>query len=177
MQLDPPHRRGKAADEIGRAYSRYSGELKSFLSRHICPSLSSDDLMQEIYVELLRYSPKEAVREPQAYLYKIAWHVLNRSNARVQRDAVPLEPQALEKISDSHESRRAEDATATLNAEQQILRALSKLPPLYGAALILSRRDGLSYSEIARELRISTHTVRKYLTRAGAHLRNTEWDV
>jgi RNA polymerase sigma-19 factor, ECF subfamily len=175
--MRPRHPRGKAADEIGRAYSEYSSELKSFLARHSRRSQSSDDLMQEVYMELLRYSPREAVREPQAYLYKIAWHVVNRSNARVQHDAVPLEPQALAKISDRSESRHAHDAGLALNAEQQILRVLSQLPPLYAATLILSRRDGLSYSEIARELKISTHTVRKYLTRAVAQLRNADWDV
>jgi RNA polymerase sigma-70 factor (ECF subfamily) len=166
----PP--RGKAAEQIGQAYSRYSNELKNFFVHHSRRTQSSDDLMQEVYVELLRYSPREMVREPQAYLYKIAWHVVNRSNARSQRDAVPHEPQNLERIANRDESRRADDPGAALDAQQQVLRVLGELPPLYGATLMLSRRDGLSYSQIARELNISTHTVRKYLTRALAHLKN-----
>lgn len=163
-----------AADLIGRAYAEYSGELRSFLARRSRRKHSSDDLMQEIYLELLRYSPRGVVREPQAYLYKIAWHVVNRYNAQVQHDAVPHEPVELDRIASRTGATPADEAEAGLDAEQRVIQALSELPPLYGAALILSRRDGLSYSEIARELRISVHTVRKYLTRAVAHLKSAK---
>ena len=166
--------RVRAADVIGQAYAQYSGELKVFLARRSRRSQSSDDLLHEIYLELLRYSPRGEVREPQAYLYKIAWHVVNRDNARLQRDAALYEPQELDRIVSQVVEGRTEGAEAGLAAEQRVLLALRELPPLYGAALILSRRDGLSYSEIARELNISAHTVRKYLTRTVAHLRNAK---
>jgi RNA polymerase sigma factor (sigma-70 family) len=166
----------KAAGEIGQAYSRLSSELKHFFARHSRRAQASDDLMQEVYLELLRYSPRDLVRDPQAYLYKIAWHVVNRSNARTQHEALLHEPQDLERIANRIEPQQGDEASAALNAQQQIMQALADLPPLYGAALILSRRDGLSYSQIARELKISVHTVRKYLTRAVAHLKNSDWD-
>jgi RNA polymerase sigma factor (sigma-70 family) len=169
-------RLGSAAEEIRQAYARYSGELKSFLARHSRRTGSAEDLMQEVYMELLRYSPREKVREPQAYLYKIAWHVVNRSNHRAQQDATPREQEELDRLATRRSQNWVSDASSLLDAEQQILEALSALPPLYGAVLILSRRDGLSYSEIARELKISVHTVRKYLTRAITHLSTTEWN-
>jgi RNA polymerase sigma factor (sigma-70 family) len=173
---DTGPKRPRAADLIGRAYAQYSGELKSFLARRARRTQSSDDLMQEIYVELLRYSPAGEVREPQAYLYKVAWHVVNRYNAQLQREAVPHEPGELDRIASRAVEGRAAGPEARLEAEQRVLRALEALPPLYGAALILSRRDGLSYSQIARELGISAHTVRKYLTRAVAHLKTVRRD-
>jgi len=173
---DPSQKRQRAADLIGRAHAQYSGELKSFLARRSRSTQSSDDLMQEIYVELLRYSPAGIVREPQAYLYKIAWHVVNRYNAQVRRDAVPHEPDDLDRIANRAANGQVAAVESELAAEQRVLRALDALPPLYGAALILSRRDGLSYSQIARELDISVHTVRKYLTRAVAHLKTRQRD-
>lgn len=173
MNTRPPKpNRPRASDAIGQAYSRYGSELRGFFTRHSRRSQSSDDLLQEVYVELLRYSPREPVREPQAYLYKIAWHVVNRSNARSEREAIPHEPQDLERIANRALEDHAGDPSVRLEAEQRVLSALSELPPLYGATLILSRRDGLSYSQIAKELNISVHTVRKYLTRALAHVRN-----
>lgn len=171
---DSSQKRLRAADLIGQAYSRYSGELKTFLARRSRRTQSADDLMQEIYMELLRYGPRSAVREPQAYLYKIAWHVVNRYNAQSRRDAVSHEPQELDRIVNRAADPPPDEIEVGLDAEQRILEALKALPPLYGAALILSRRDGLSYSEIARELHISVHTVRKYLTRAVAHLKNAK---
>src|SRR5690606_5505228 len=52
------------------------------------------------------------------------------------------------------------------NTLRRIGKALSDMPPLYASVLILCKRDGLSHQEIADELDISIHTVRKYLTRA-----------
>lgn len=172
----PESKRLKGAAEIGRAFEEYRGELQSFLARRSRRAQVSDDLMQDIYVELLRFSPREAVREPQAYLYKIAWRVLNRFNVRAQHEAVPHEPQYLLRMADRLADRERDQPLSELEAEQRILSVLSELPPLYGQALILSRRDGLSYSEIGRRLNISVHTVRKYLTRAVAHLKNASRD-
>jgi RNA polymerase sigma factor (sigma-70 family) len=94
----------------------------------------------------------------------------------MQREAVPHEPGELDRLASRAPETQAAGADAGLEAEQRILRALEGLPPLYGAALILSRRDGLSYTQIGRELGISAHTVRKYLTRAVAHLKTSRQD-
>ena len=64
-----------------------------------------------------------------------------------------------------------EDAVASRMELQRLQAALEGLPPLYSAALLLRKRDGLSHREIAERLQISLHTVRKYLTRAVAQCR------
>ncbi|MBS0420045.1 MAG: RNA polymerase sigma factor [Proteobacteria bacterium] len=163
---------------IEEAYSRYNGELRQFFRRLSRRSETSDDLVQEVYLELLRYPPRETLREPQAFLYKIAWHVMNRFYARERRAGVPLDVATLKSVQDEAAAAQwTDDTLSNLDAEQRILSVLKQLPPLYGAALILWKRDGLPYSEIGRQLGISTHTVRKYLTRAMAHVKKANWDV
>ena len=44
------------------------------------------------------------------------------------------------------------------------------------AVFVLRKRDGLSYTEIARALDISVHTVKKYLARAVAQCRSARWE-
>lgn len=163
-----------APKAVEEAYSRHKGELRRFFRRMSRRTELSDDLVQEVYLELLRYPPRDTLREPQAFLYKIAWNVVNRSNALEQRH-VPANAEAIERV----EALAAEctgDAMSELDAEQRILRVLGQLPPLYGAALVLWKRDGLAYSEIGKQLGISAHTVRKYLTRAMAHVKQANWD-
>ena len=175
---DTAKQRSLAPRAIEEAYSRYSGELRQFFRRLSRRTEISDDLVQEVYLELLRYPPRETLREPQAFLYKIAWHVMHRFYVRERRAGVPMDIETLNSTQDSTAAAQWTDDTLTnLDAEQRILHVLGQLPPVYGAALILWKRDGLPYSEIGRQLGISTHTVRKYLTRAMAHAKKANWDV
>src|SRR5690606_35931871 len=60
--------------------------------------------------------------------------------------------------------------------EQQLTRALSKLPPTHCSVLLAHKRDGMSYQETALRLNLSVHTVEKYVTQAKAQLRMMRWD-
>jgi RNA polymerase sigma-70 factor (ECF subfamily) len=172
---DPAPKRTIAPKAVEEAYSRYRAELRQFFRRLSRRTELSDDLVQEVYLELLRYPPRDTLREPQAFLYKIAWNVVNRSNGREQRSET-LADTARRAHENESALVSAHDVVSELDAEQRILKVLGQLPPLYGAALILWKRDGLAYSEIGRQLGISAHTVRKYLTRAMAHVKNVDWD-
>jgi RNA polymerase sigma factor (sigma-70 family) len=63
-----------------------------------------------------------------------------------------------------------------INMERQLESVLAQLPPLHAAILVMKKRDGLSMEEIASELGISIHTVKKYLCRAMAQARAADWD-
>lgn len=47
-------------------------------------------------------------------------------------------------------------------------------PSFLRAILMMRKRDGMTYQEIARHLEISVHTVKKYLLRAVAWCRQYE---
>jgi RNA polymerase sigma-70 factor (ECF subfamily) len=151
--------------EIGQAYEQYRSELRRFLARQSRRPQNPDDLVQEVYMQLLRFPPRETLREPQAYLYKIAWNVVNRSNLRAQQETL-----AFSKNIERH--LWTDDAADQLNAEQELTRALEQLPRPCQAAIVLFKRDGLSYQEIATEMGISIHTVKKYIARAIVHFKN-----
>ena len=64
----------------------YGGELRRFLSARLRNATADvPDLVQEIYLRLLRIRDHEAVRNPHAYLFTVAMHVLHQYS--LQRSA------------------------------------------------------------------------------------------
>ena len=54
---------------------------------------------------------------------------------------------------------------------------LDRLPPMQRAIVVLQVGAGFSCDQIAERLNLSRHTVKKYLTRAIATLRNEDWSA
>jgi RNA polymerase sigma-70 factor (ECF subfamily) len=138
-----------------------------------------DDLAQEVCLRVLRIEESKLVHKPLAYLYGIAAHVLADYRTEQEHDHKHI-------IFDAN----GQDAAATepaarhltdnlierLNLQQQIERALSRLPSMHAAVLVAHKRDGLSYGEVAEKFRLSIHTVEKYVTQAKAQLRMIRWE-
>ena len=59
-----------------------------------------------------------------------------------------------------------EQRMLVLEGLHEIDRMLDALPPKVRHAFLLSQLDGLKYREIAREMRISEITVKRYMKRA-----------
>jgi RNA polymerase sigma factor (sigma-70 family) len=158
--------------DLGQAYELHREELRSFFRSSLRQNESVDDLVQELYLAIARFPPREPLRDPSAYLYKIAWHLLQRFNKRARRAPQTTDHETLEKLC----RQSAEDAGAELAAEQHLIALLEQLPPLYGAVLLLNRRDGMSYSQIAERLNISVSQVRRYLGQTLLHLKKANWN-
>jgi RNA polymerase sigma factor (sigma-70 family) len=154
------------------AYEQHRDELRGFFRAATRRKDHVEDLVQDVYVTLMRFPPRETVRDPAAYLFKVAWHLLQRFNKRARREDQPLDPESLNRLSRGW----ADDASAELAAEQQLVHLLKELPPLYGAVLILNRRDGLSYTQIGERLKISVSQVRRYLGLTLTHLKKAQWN-
>jgi RNA polymerase sigma factor (sigma-70 family) len=127
------------------------------------------DLAQEVFFRLWRINRPETIRNPEAYLFTIANHVLHQY-------ALKQTP-ALESLSVSPEPvpEEAQNTTeAQVELQQRLMevdKALGQLSYRTQAALILYRRDGFSLEEIATELGVSLAMVKKYLAKAILHCR------
>jgi len=127
------------------------------------------DLVQEVFLRLLRVQRHEAIRSPQAYLFTVAFHVLYQH--KLSLAAVPEAVDVLDALADS-ESYSMQDPSAQIDAQQRLVemdRMLRELPPNVHATFVLSRHYGYTLDEIARELGVSRGMVKKYLARAVAH--------
>lgn len=120
-------------------------------------------------MRLLRVERPETIRNPEAYLFTIANHVLYQH---------ALRKSATFESSDIVESVAAPDGDTDPASHvelqqrlQEIDLALSQVSERARAALILYRRDGFSLEEVAAQLGVSIAMVKKYLVKAVFHCR------
>ncbi len=154
-------------------------QLRRFLSvrmRHAAADVP--DLFQEIFLRLLRIKDHEAIRNPQAYLYTVASHVLHQYS--LQRSGAPETMVPLDVVLEL-QAATAPDPADEVEVEQRVevlSRALEQLSPRAYATLLMYRCEGLTLKQIAERLGVSAPMARKYLLRAIAfcdrHLEDME---
>jgi len=155
--------------------SRQSAALHRFLASRLRNALTEvPDLVQEVFLRLLRVNRLDGVRSPEAYLFGIARHVLHQH--RAQTTATPLTVDIAEVLSELEES-PGTGPEAQLEMQQRIEgfhQALSRMPPNVYATLILNRVAGLTLEEVARRLGVSRGMAKKYLAAALEQCRRRE---
>jgi RNA polymerase sigma factor (sigma-70 family) len=162
----------------GAAAQRYARELHRYLLRRLRRPQDVDDLAQEVYLRLLRLDEAKCVEKPLAFLYGVAAHVV--ADFRLQANAEEVHLTFDEKSVEERSERPAEiwpdELAERIALERHLDWALKQLPPTQAAVLLAHKRDGFSYEEIAKRLKLSVNTVEKYLTQAKAKLRTLSWD-
>ncbi|MET0535650.1 MAG: RNA polymerase sigma factor [Steroidobacter sp.] len=145
-------------------------QLRRFLSTRLRgASADIPDLVQEIFMRLLRIKDHEAIRNPQAYLYTVANHVLHQY--ALQRSMRPEAANPLDLVA-SLQSDTVSDPADELEVEQRlaaVATALMKLSPRVYATLVMYRCEGMTLMEIGERLGVSHVMARKYLIRAIAY--------
>jgi RNA polymerase sigma factor (sigma-70 family) len=129
------------------------------------------DLVQEVYLRLLRMPRHETIRSPQAYLFTVAHHVLYEH--RMHQSSVPEAVQMTDVLAEM-ESYVEDDPATHLDTRQrleQLDQALQEISPRAYATFVLHRRYGFSLEEIAVQLGVSRPMVKKYLAKAVIHCR------
>lgn len=147
--------------------------LRRFLASRIRPSLAADvpDLVQEVFLRLLRIDHLETIRSSEAYLFTVAFHVLHQHLLRHS-----AKPQSVEigTLISEMETEPERDPVVQVERQQQLhelQQALNGLSPKAQAVLLLHRRDGYTLEEIARQLGMSRPMAAKYLSKALLHCR------
>ena len=135
------------------------------------------DLVQEVFLRLLRVADHESIRNPQAYLYTIANHVLHQYTLR-RIASEPGEPaETASELETSLESDPAEQVQLEQRFEA-LGRGLEQLSPRAYATLLLYRCEGATLEQIGQRLGVSRVMAKKYLLKAMAycqqHLEQTE---
>lgn len=148
-------------------YTRYYRELLGFFTVKLrCPHEAAD-LVQETFARLLALDDVSAIRQPRAFLYRIARNLAvdsaRKRSIRVRHlvDLTELEdaPSAVpmpDRLAEEDQLRRALDQTIT------------EMPPRRRDVFLLYRFAGLTQSEIADRLDISTSMVERHLMKAMA---------
>lgn len=122
------------------------------------------DLTQDTFVKVLVAGNSADIREPKPFLATIAKRLLANHCRReeVERCYLDALMQMPEPTCPS-----AETLSIVMESLLLIDRALSGLSAKAKTAFLLAHLDGLTYAEIAAELDVTTHSVKKYLSAAN----------
>lgn len=158
--------RNGTSEMLGVLFDRYQAPLFNFYARLMGDRAVSEDLVQEVFLRILRYRNSYQPGTPfRAWMYQIA------RNARV--DHYRKSPRQ-----ESFEPEMARPAAPPDSAQQEqeaelLHRALQQLPDEKREILILARFQELKYEEIAGLLGCELNAVKTRVHRALQELRKT----
>jgi RNA polymerase sigma factor (sigma-70 family) len=140
--------------------------LRRFLSARMRNAADVPDLVQEVFLRLLRVEDHETIRNPQAYLYTIASHVLHQ---HALCHSTTTESVRFTDVVAELSGMVEHDPSLQVDTEQRFEamgRALERHSPNSYATLVLHRCDGIPLKEIAPLLGVSYTMVKRYLAQA-----------
>jgi RNA polymerase sigma factor (sigma-70 family) len=153
------------------AFGKYAPELHRYIERRMRRHGVAQDLTQDIFERFLQVENADAVRNPQAYLFGIASHVVREALFREDRGLVIYDSDAVEEAGQHLDHALPDDIAQRLGLQSDLKRALAELPPMHRAVLLLVKRDGLSYEEAARKTQLNVSTVKTYVFEARAKVK------
>jgi RNA polymerase sigma-70 factor (ECF subfamily) len=167
----PPARSRESRDgRLIEWFGKWRKPIRSWLrNRASVPPGDIDDLAQEVFLRLLRYSDDIAVDNPQGYLFRIAANVANewRERSRVRR---PHDDSWLDELQ-IESGEQPENAFTRTRTNEYVQAAVDRLPPRQREVLLLHVNEGLTYKQIAQQRGLTYRIVLRDLTRAYSTLR------
>ena len=161
--MPPPGR----SQRIAQWARSWNAGLTRYLRRRLPGRIDPEDLAQEVYVRLLRVEQLEQIKEPQAYLYRVASNVAAEWRMR----AVHAKPHSDAELESLVAAATPESLLDDAQFSAQLDSALQRMTPMVRAVIYLKLREDLSHEEIAAHLSITTRMVRRMLTTGYAQLR------
>lgn len=162
-----PSSRGAGSAGLARWVHDHAEDLQRFLSKRRIIESDIKDVCQEVYLRLLRFDRTEVVKNPAAYLFRVAANVAHDFKLR-QSQWTSLEEQQLEQVTSEP---TPEQAAEVAYRQRCLMKALAALPALPRAALALQAREGLTYDTIAERLGVSRRVVKRAVARGHVLMR------
>lgn len=147
-------------------------KLRAFLASRVSCCETASELAQETFVRILSINVGTTIRNPRAFLYRIARNLAidyHRANSHFSGKFVDVGE--CEHI--PSERPGPEEIVATKQQVERLCRAIDELPPKCRCILIEHKFHSRSHAEIADEYGISRSAVEKHLIRALVYLRRS----
>jgi RNA polymerase sigma-70 factor (ECF subfamily) len=154
-------------------FERWRMPMRRWLASHSSvPAADLDDLAQEAFLRLLRYSDDVLVEHPQTYLFRIAANVANEWRERA-RNSRPHDDVWLENLQ-IETGEEPENAIGRTLVHEHVRAAVQQLPQRQREVLLLHVAEDLTYVQIAERLGLTRRMVKRDLALAYSRLR---WEL
>ena len=155
--------RNGAAEGLGVLFDRYQAPLFNFYLRLTGQRMLSEDLVQEVFLRILKYRSSYHPGNPfRAWVYRIARNA-RTDHLRKQHPQVTWEPEMSPTVQPHDPARQQESILLD--------RALMQMPEEKRELLVLSRLQELKHEEIAGLLGCEVGTVKVRVHRALQELK------
>lgn len=137
--------------------------LRAWLKNRFGLTNVLDDVVQEAYLRIFKAHEKRPIGSPRAYLFQTARNVaIDFLKSARKNDHISIEEES-NIVSLIHQD-IARDIIEYRNEVELLKESLAALPERCRQIFVMRRLQGMSSSEIAQRLKISTHTVSSQLT-------------
>jgi RNA polymerase sigma factor (sigma-70 family) len=137
--------------------------LRRFVRSRVASRQDAEDVIQDAYLRVLRYSAEHVVESRERLLFSTARNLAvdSRRRRRVrERNVVECAVLAVENCPATDEVVEARQRLKTVQT------AIAMLPARCREVFLLHRIEGMSYSQIARSIGVSVSAVEKHIARA-----------
>jgi RNA polymerase sigma factor (sigma-70 family) len=174
-ELTSPDASDGDSDAVGWvvALAQFRPGLYRYLLRCLRNSADAEELSQEVYLRLLRVDDPRRVKNPQAYMYRVATNAFYEFRARAKINVVSYDSPVVDRLADevADESPTAERLHAESGDQHAAAEWLAELPAVRRQVVIMAVCKGVSHTEIAATLGLPIHIVRNHLYRGLATCR------
>jgi RNA polymerase sigma factor (sigma-70 family) len=147
-------------------YSDHHGWLHAWLRKKLGCSHHAADVAHDTFVRIMvSRDALPGMREPRAYLTTTAQHLMANQYRRQRMEQAYL-AECLALADAAQGAPSSEEILMAVQALEQIAQALQNVSTKAREAFMLHYLEGLTQSDVARELNVSTRMVQKYLVQA-----------
>lgn len=150
-------------DEIFR---RYNERVYSFALRNLKNKADAEGVVQDVFLSLWKDRDKlKELNSLDAWIFTVTFNTIRKVFRKLSREQTHLANYA--------ETSQSSDTSTVTEVEyndlmEKVEKIIDKLPSRQKTIFILSKREGLSNSEIAKKLEITQKTVENQLSRTKA---------
>jgi len=148
---------------------RYRVPLNRYFGKRIRETYDIDDLVQEVFIRLVRQAAIESVQQIDSYVFQTAANVIRD---RERRHAARRHREHYELLESDLPTNDLSPERVLLGTEQlaRAVAALEELPDNTRRVFVLRRYEGMRHEQIAAHLGMSVSGVRFHMEKAKAYL-------
>lgn len=170
----PPPAGEARLDNLRSIFLRYRAELTAFARRRVGNGPPEpEDLVQQAFANFAGVEDPGLVRNPRAFLYRVIANLIaDYRKSGHHSHGFDVDDAELEDLIQDHDQISPEIVLLDRERFSRVNDAIRSLPQRQRRFLLLSRLEGMSYTEIARRNGVSTSTARREIEAAIGVCRN-----